>query len=262
VFRSTYTRTLHGMRGGLVGWGIGVAATIGMMAAVWPSFADVDVAALLNQYPEALRQAFNVADMGTGSGFLNGELFSIILPAIFAIYGIGRGARTIAGEEQAGLLEIIATMPRSRTRLLLEKAAAMATGVAVLGVVLFASMVLGSALADMGIGAADAARASIAMTLLGIEFGAIAFAVGAVSGRRSLAVAVSGGLAVAAYLLYLAGQLLESVKPYLWLSPVHQAISGGPIGPTLPAITLALPAVTLITVACSVPVYERRDLTT
>ena len=262
MFRSTYGRTLHGMRGGLIGWGIGVAATIAMMAAVWPSFAHVDFAALLDQYPEALKQAFNVADMSTGSGFLNGELFSIILPAIFAIYGIGRGARTIAGEEQAGLLEIIATMPRSRTRLLLEKAAAMATGVAVLGAVLFVSMVVGSALADMGIGTADAARASLAMTLLGIEFGAIALAVGAVTGRRSLAIAISGGLAVASYLLYLAGQLVDSVHPYLWLSPVHQAISGGPIGPTVPAIMLALPAVAIVVIALSLPVYERRDLTT
>ena len=105
-----------------------VGAEFAMMAAVWPSFSDVDVAALLDQYPEALKQAFNVADMGTGSGFLNGEVFSIILPAIFAIYGIGRGARTVAGEEQAGLLEIVAAMPRARARLLLEKAAAMATG--------------------------------------------------------------------------------------------------------------------------------------
>ena len=260
MFRTIVGRSLHGMRRGLVGWGVGVAACVWVMAAIWPSMQSMDIDALLAQYPEPLKEAFNVADYGTGTGFLNGELFSIVIPAIFVVYAIGRGARLVAGVEQDGLLELVAVTPTSRTSILLQQAAAVAVGVAVLGVVLWVAILSGSAVAGMDVGVVPAARAAALVTLLGVEFGAIALAVGAATGRRGVAVAVAGGLAVAAYLLYLVGQLVESVRSYRWLSPVYQAIVDGPIGPSLPALALLMPLVAVVVVAATVPVFERRDL--
>lgn len=260
MFTSTFTRSLHGMRHGLVGWSIGVVLTVAVMVAIWPSMQSMDIDALLAQYPEPLKEAFNVADYGTGTGYLNGELFSIVLPAIFAVYAIGRGARMVAGEERDGLLELVAVTPTTRTSILLQKAAALVVGVAVLGLVLWAAILLGSAVTDMEVGVVAAARAALLVTLLGVEFGAVALAVGAVSGSRPAAVAVAGGLAVASYLLYLVGQLVEGVRPYRWLSPVYQAIVDGPIGPSLPALAVLMPLVALVAVAVAVPVFERRDL--
>ncbi len=260
MLRTTLGRSLYGMRRGLVGWGIGVAVCVWVMAAIWPSMQSMDIDALLAQYPEPLKEAFNVADYGTGTGFLNGELFSIVIPAIFAVYGIGRGARLVAGEEQDGLLELVVVTPTSRTSVLLQKAAALAVGVAVLGAVLWASILVGSALAGMDVGVIPAARAAVLVTLLGIEFGAVALAVGAATGRRSAAVAAGGGLAVAAYLLYLVGQLVEGVRPYRWLSPVYQAIVDGPIGPSLPELAALMPLVAIAAVAAAAPVFDRRDL--
>ena len=40
--------------------------------------------------------------MTSGLGFLNAELFSLMLPVLFLIYAIARGARLVAGEEEAG----------------------------------------------------------------------------------------------------------------------------------------------------------------
>lgn len=260
MFTSTFARSLHGMRRGLVGWSIGVTLTVAVMVAIWPSMQSMDIDALLAQYPEPLKEAFNVADYGTGTGYLNGELFSIVLPAIFAVYAIGRGARMVAGEEHDGLLELVAVTPTSRTSILLQKAAALVVGVGVLGVVLWAAILAGSAVTDMEVGVVPAARAALLMTLLGVEFGIVALAVGAVSGSRPAAVAVAGGLAVAAYLLYLIGQLVEGVRPYRWLSPIYQAIVDGPIGPSLPGLAVLMPLVALLTVVASVPIFERRDL--
>jgi ABC-2 type transport system permease protein len=260
MFRSTFTRTLHGMRHGLLGWSIGVTLTVWVMAAIWPSMESMDIDALLAQYPEPLKEAFNVADYGTGTGYLNGELFSIVLPAIFCVYAIGRGARLVAGEERDGLLELVATTPTSRTSILLQKAAALVAGVAVLGLVLWVAIVVGSAVVDMDVDPTQAALASVLVTLLAVEFGAVALAVGAVTGSRAVAVAATGGLAVAAYLLYLVGQLVESVRPYRWLSPIYQAIVDGPIGPTAPGIAVIMPLVAVAVVAVAVPVFDRRDL--
>jgi len=260
MFRTTFGRSLYGMRHGLIGWSIGVALTVWVMAAIWPSMQSMDIDALLAQYPEPLKEAFNVADYGTGTGYLNGELFSIVLPAIFAVYAIGRGARLVAGEEQDGLLELVAVTPTTRTSILLQRAAALVVGVSVLGAVLWAAILLGSVVTGMEVGVVPAARAAFLVSLLGVEFGAVAIAVGAASGRRSIALAVTGGLAVAAYLLYLVGQLVEDVRPYRWLSPVYQAIVDGPIGPSLPGLAVLMPLVALVAVGVAVPVFERRDL--
>lgn len=260
MFRTIFGRSLYGMRRGLVGWGVGVVLTVWVMAAIWPSMRSMDIDALLAQYPEPLKEAFNVADYGTGTGFLNGELFSIVIPAIFAVYAIGRGARMVAGAEQDGLLELVAVTPTARTSILLQQAAAMATGVAALGLVLWVALLSGSAVAGMDVGAVPAARAAVLVTLLGIEFGAVALAVGAATGRRGVAVAVAGGLAVATYLLYLVGQLVEPVRPYRWMSPVYQAIVDGPIGPSLPELAALMPLVAVVVVAAAIPVFERRDL--
>ncbi len=37
MFRTTFGRSLYGMRHGLIGWSIGVALTVWVMAAIWPS---------------------------------------------------------------------------------------------------------------------------------------------------------------------------------------------------------------------------------
>ena len=95
---SVFTKTLRDQRRGLVGWSIGTAATVLLMAAIWPSFSDIDIDALLAQYPKALLDAFNVRAMSTGAGYLNAELFSLMLPAIFIVFAVGRGARVLAGE--------------------------------------------------------------------------------------------------------------------------------------------------------------------
>jgi ABC-2 type transport system permease protein len=113
----------------------------------------------------------------------------------------------------------------------------------------------------MDVDPTQAALASVLVTLLAVEFGAVALAVGAVTGSRAVAVATTGGLAVAAYLLYLVGQLVESVRPYRWLSPIYQAIVDGPIGPTAPGIAVIMPLVAVVAVAVAVPVFDRRDLT-
>lgn len=257
---SVFAETLREQRRGLVGWGIGIAATVMVMGAIWPSFSDMDIDALLAQYPEALRELFDIRSMSTGADYLDAELFSLMLPAIFIVFAVGRGARLIAAEEEAGTLELLVTMPIARTTILLQKAAGLAVEVAVLTVVLFASTCATSSIFGLDIGVHAAMNGSLAMGLLGLEFALIALALSAASGRLTVAIGVASALAGASYLLYLAAQLVESLRPLRNLSPFHQAISGGPLGDSLPPIVWSTVAVGLVAFAASVPVFARRDL--
>ena len=257
---TVFAKTVADQRRGLLGWGAGVGGTVLVMSAMWPSFSDIDFEAIMEQYPKGLMEVFNVADMSTAVGFLNAEVFSLMLPIMFAVYAIGRGARLVAAEEEGGTLEVMATMPLPRTAMVVEKAAGLVVGVAALSLVLLLSTWLSSALFGLEIAMIDGVNGAVAMFLLGTEFGLVALAVSAATGRRGLAMGLASGFAGASYVLYVAGQLLDSLRPYVKFSPFYQAISGGPLAPNLPLMVVAMPLVGLAVFATSVPIFDRRDL--
>jgi ABC-2 type transport system permease protein len=262
VFVDVFRKSLRDQRRGLLGWGIGVALTVALLAAMWPTVRDAFDQEFLAAYPEAFLRLFDLETMTTGAGFLNTELFSIILPGMFIAYGIARGARLVAGEEQDGTLEVIIVSPVSRRRILLHKAAALAVGLLTLGAILLASTVLSSAIVGMGVSVGHAAVGALAMSLLGLQHAWLSLAVGAATGRRGLALAVSGTVAMAGYVLHVAGALVEAVEPWQQLSPFTQAIAEGPVSGTVPLgfVWLALSA--LVFVAVALPRFDRRDIGT
>jgi ABC-2 type transport system permease protein len=261
LLRSVYLKTLRDQRRNLVGWAVGITLLVGIEAAVWPSFRDMaGIDELIAQYPDYMKELFNVEEMTTGIGFMNAELFTLLVPALFIIHAIGRGARLLAGEEEAGTLDVLLVTPVSSSRLVLGKALALFTSSAVLGAVLWLATVALSVAFDMGIGPVEAATGALAQVLLAAEFGALALATGAATGRHSLAVAVPAALAVAAYVLHAVSLLVDWVDPWQELSPIHQALAEGPLGAGLPASYAWLVVGTAAVVLVSLRLLDHRDI--
>jgi len=261
MLTNAFTKAMRDQRRALVGWTTGIMLLVLMEAAIWPSMRDMgNIQQLLANYPEAMRELFNLEDFGTGIGFMNAELFSALMPLLFVIFGISRGARAIAGEEESGTLEILLATPLSAARLVLQQAAALAASLAVLATALFAAVAVLSPVFGLGIEIGDAATGSLAMALLGFEFGALALAVGAITGRRVVAIAVASIAAVAAYVLYAFGKLVSAVEPWQPLSPFHQALGTGPLGAGLPPTYAWMALAAVIVIAMAMPVFERRDI--
>lgn len=261
MLRNVFVKSLRDQRRGLVGWSIGVALLVLLEAALWPSIRDMaDLQEFLDSYPEVLRELFNLEEFASGTGFLNAELYSALLPILFLIYSIGRGARAVAGEEESGTLDVLLMTRVSPARLVLLQAAALAAAPAGLGLVLFVAVAGFSAVFGLGVSTGAAASGSLAMVLLGVEFGWLALAVGAVTGRRVVAISVAAAVAVGGYLLYVAGQLVDAVEPWQPLSPFHQAIEGGPLGAGLPIAYSWMLLAGLAAVLAALPLFERRDI--
>jgi ABC-2 type transport system permease protein len=260
---STFAKSLRDQRWALLGWGIGIGLLVFTAAAVWPTMRDLGgFRQFLDSYPKAMRKLFNLDAMATGTGFMNAELFTLMLPMLFIIYGVTRGARSVAGEEESGVLEPVLVSPVPARRLVLEKVAALGCGVAVLGLVLSVVLLLGSVVFDLGIGPGDAVTGALSMVLLGFEFGCVALAVGAVTGRRAVALGAGGAAAVGAYVLYALGLIVDSVQPWQPLSPFRQALGDGPLGvPPAPSLVWVVLGAAVVTVAC-IPLFDRRDLRT
>lgn len=263
LLRSVYAKSLRDQRRALVGWSVGLALLVAVEAAVWPSFRDMpDIEDLMDQYPDYMKDLFDIDAMTSGLGFMNAELFTLLLPALFLIYAIARGARLVAGEEDAGTLDVLLVTPLSARRIVLEKALALLTCVALLGVVLWVVTLGSSLVLGMGIDPAEAATGALAQVLLGAEFGALALAVGTATGRRGVAIWAPSGLAVAAYVLHAAALLVPEIDPWQKLSPMYQALADGPLGAGLPATFLWLVLGTAVAVVAALGLLDRRDINT
>jgi ABC-2 type transport system permease protein len=263
VVTNVFLKTLYDLRRSLLGWSIGIVALVGLMAAIWPTMRQMpDLESFLANYPEAMQRLFDLEAIATGAGFLNAELFSMLLPAIFMVYAIGRGAKLIAGEEAAGTLDVLVVTPVSRTPVLLEKAAALTVALLGLGLVLFVSVVVASPAAELDIATRDAAIGTLAMVLIGLLHGMLALAVGAATGRRTLALAVASTVAVAGYVLHVVGALVDAVEPWQPLSPFTQAVESGPIAATAPAGFAWLAVAGVVLLLAAIPVFDRRDVLT
>ncbi|GAA3592461.1 ABC transporter permease [Kribbella ginsengisoli] len=261
MFRNVYWKTLYDERRGLVAWSIALVLLVGLESALWPSLRDMpDMKEIYAQLPEELGKLFDFDAMTTGPGFLNAELFTLMLPILFLVYGIGHGARLIAGEEEAGTLDLLLVQPITGARIVLHKALALFSCLAVLGLALFVATTGMSLIFGLGIGAGQAATGSLAMTLLGAEYGALALAAGALTGRRSIAIGFGSAAAAAAYVLYAAGLMIDSLDPWRPLSPFDQALSGGPLGAGLPATYLWLIAGAAALTVIAMPALDGRDI--
>ncbi len=264
MFSSVFLKTLRDQRRSLIGWAVGIVALVGMMAAMWPTVRSMpDLNEFLANYPEALRELFNIESLTTGAGFLNVELFSIILPALFVVFGVSRGARLVAGDEETGSLEVLLTTPLPRWRVVAEKAAALVVGILWLGAVLFGSTWLFGELIGLELTVGYIASATLAMTVLGLEYGALALAIGAITGRRALAMGVSGTMAVAGYVLYVAGEFVAAVEPWQVLSPFYYALGEGSVATGLAGVPLGhmwMVLAALGAFALSIRLFERRDI--
>lgn len=261
MFRTVYLKTLYDQRRGLTGWSLAITILVTIESALWPSFRDMPgLTEMYANFPAELRELFDLEAMTTGLGFLNAELYTLLLPALFIVYGVGRGARLVAGEEEDGTLDLLLVTPVSAGRIVAEKAVALATSIFALAATLLISTVAMSLLFGLGIGVGEAATGALAMALLGFEYGALSLAVGVITGRKAAAIAFATLAAVGGYVLYAAGLLVSSLEPWQPLSPFHQALQGGPLGAGLPLSYLWLLLGSAVLIAAALPVLDRRDI--
>jgi ABC-2 type transport system permease protein len=259
-------RGLRGHLRALIAWCVGIVAYIALVASIYPSIEGTPgIDELHESYPEALRELFGIepGSLSTGAGFLDAELFSLVLPLLLLVLAIGSGARAWAGEEDAGRLELLLSYPVRRRSAVLWKGLAVAVEVAVAGVAAFAAIaVLDPVLGlDLSVGRLAAGVAGVA--LLALLHGWLALALGAAWPSRIAALGVPAALAAVGYLVNglhgLAGWLdpLRFASPWWWVgtaSPLRDGIR--PEG----AVVVAAAAAAVL--AAGALLVERRDLET
>jgi ABC-2 type transport system permease protein len=267
MLRNVGLKTIRDQRRSLAVWSASMALLVGMYAGFYPSFRDSNAYSdVVNQMPKALRDLFTAGigvDFASGAGYVYMEMLSFMAPMLVLLYAIGAGAGAIAGEEERRTLDLLLSTPVSRTRLVLEKFAAMCAGVLVIVLAMGVALVVFGKAADMGLDTANVAAAMVHLALLGLVFGGLALATGAAVGRMTVARSVAGLVAVVGYLINGFAPSVSWLHPVQKISPFYQYIGADPIrhGLSLAAVGVAVATVSAL-VAAAVWLFDRRDVAT
>ncbi|WP_019810373.1 ABC transporter permease subunit [Saccharomonospora halophila] len=223
--RNVLTRSLRDGRRALLGWTVAVTA----LAMLYGSFHTRMSPGMADTVPEAMRGAFGFDDLDSAAGYLQSAPFGILVPLLVVFFGAATGARAIAGDEDNGLLGLLLAHPVSRRRLLLERLGALAVGAGVIGLCLFAGMLVIRDAADLGsVPVRGFAAQSVAVTMLALFFGCVAVALGAAGVRYGPALGTTTGVGLVSYVLDAFGPQFDAE----WLrrlSPFYYYLGGEPL---------------------------------
>jgi ABC-2 type transport system permease protein len=249
-------------RRAVLGWGIGLAAVAAMYAAFYPSITASagDLQGYLDKMPDAFKNLVG-ADYTSPAGYLRAELFSLLGPILFLVYAVGAGGKALAGEEEARSLDLLLSTPLSRTRVVRDKAIAIAIAMVGLTAFLFVVVVAIGRPFDLVVPVMDAAAACVMLLLVGLAFASIALAVGCATGRKSTAFAITGVVAVATYVLNVLAPSVSSLRWSRPLSPFRWYLEPDPLTSGLHAANVAvLLGITAVCTAFAFWSFRRRDL--
>jgi ABC-2 type transport system permease protein len=260
-------RLLRDRRTATLWWAAGFVSLTLFTVAFYPSIKDQRaIEDLLAGMPETFRTMVGYqpdVPLSSPAGYLHARLFSTIAPVLAIVYGIGAGARAIAGSEEVGTLEPLLANPITRSRILVERyLATFALLLALTAVFTLALLVLAQPFDALdGISIANLLGACAAAFTLGLLHGTLAFTVGAAAGRRGLAIAVATSVAVAGYLIQNLLGLSDNLRPWRVLSPWHWYLDQNMLaeGPTPAAILLPV-AISAALLSLGWIQFLRRDL--
>ena len=266
MLRNLFLKTLRDRRRSLVWWSLGVFVFALFIGMFWPILRDSQdqLQVILANLPQELFGLFGVAtveEMFTPPGYLSSRAFGLLVPVVFAVYAAAMGAQLIAGEEEAHTMDLLLANPISRERVVWHRWLALVAVMAILGVALLAAVAIADIAFGLGIPFDRYLAACFQATLLGLVFGSVAFAAGALGARRSLALGIVSAMAVAAFLVNSLGTMTEWMEKVRVLSPFYYYDSNRPLFDGIDWLNvLVLAAVSVLALGVALWSFPRRDV--
>jgi ABC-2 type transport system permease protein len=249
--------TLRDQRGGIIGLSLTMFGLALMMALIYPSYRDSFADIQIPAYFEAFLG--EAGDLGSPEGFLTAEVFSW-LPIVVAVFAVIWGTGTLAGDEEAGELDVLLAQPITRQALVVGKALGLSAGLSLVMLAAFPGLWIGALASDMeiGVGRLAACVSQVPLVLLYLSIGLVAAA--ALPSRRSAAVVTTAAL-VAAYTLQIIAGAVPDLADLGKLTPLHWADASRELvsGPQ-PLRWVAMLAVAVAVTGVAIALFRRREI--
>lgn len=246
-------------------WGTVLGAFGVMMVAVFPGMSG---GAGLEQMDDALPQGVlqaagveSLTSMGTIEGFLEAEIFGLVLPLALPFFAILAAAAAIAGAEENGTIDVLMGNPLSRWQLVAAYFVAIAVSLAAI-LAIFGLFLWGSArFTDAELPLGTVAEGVFGAWPLCIFFGGLALLFSAIFHRRMLAVGLPGAVLVAMYSMDSLGGMVEEIEWVRNFSAVYHY--GSPLTEGIGWASFAgVSGVALLLAVAAAFAFRRRDIYT
>lgn len=260
---SLVRKTLRDWRRTVLGWTIGLAAVSSIYVGSWASLKNnPDLLRLKAEaMPKSLSVSLGISDLTNGTGYLQGTVYALLGPLLLCMVAIMLGARAIAGPEDNHVMDLLLANPISRRGLVTQRSGALVGVLVGFGLILWIIPLALSQALDMGVSAVNVSAASLGLLLLGLLFGTLALAVGAATGRRSVAIGVAGMVAVAGYVIRGLSESVPWMSGWRWASPFHYYLGSDPLHNGFNVgYLLVLAGVSTLCVIVAVVTFDRRDI--
>jgi ABC-2 type transport system permease protein len=234
-----YVRWMRDRRRSTIWWSVGITIVSVVTAAFYPSLTSATSGGLGASDNATMSSVLGLGagiDPSTPVGFLWSFNYSNQLPWLLMALGIALGTAAIAGDESDGTLEYLLAKPVTRTQVASARFAGMVTVLVVASIVnlvgvaatmpffdltdpVTVTAVDGSTSTAAGADLGDLLIGGLSAMAVGLGSGAVAYFVGAATGRRGYALGVASGFAVAGYVLYTLSNVTGSLDWLTWASP-------------------------------------------
>jgi ABC-2 type transport system permease protein len=261
---SVMAKSLRDASGAIVGWGCLLASYAFLALAILPSLTTVmNLDAMLQQLGPVIKTLVGeMFSMTTPEGLLRTVFFSM-LPVMLAIFSIIEALGIVAGEEVARTMDIMMAHPVSRSRLIVERFAALTIGTILLSVVIVLALAVGVSANAPSLSFANVILATVNAIFPTLSLAALTLAATCLLPNGGGAGMVVALITVTSYLinnlapLWKALQPLQKLSVFYWYNnsqPLNGMMRWGDSG------LLALATVALI--ALAIWAFNRRDLAT
>jgi ABC-2 type transport system permease protein len=248
-------------RRSLLAYSLGMAVYVFVVVALYPAFKDTtSLDEFIANDPTAAALFGVTGTLTSPAGWLNGNVYANFFPLVMLLMTVGYGAASLAGQDEDGTLGMVAALPVRRTAIVLEKAVAMALQAALLSASVAVFVVVGRSF-ELDVTVGRVAAVSVTVLLLGLDFGLVAMAVGALTGRRATAIGVGTALAAASYLVSSLAPVVGWLDPAKYVSLFYWAVGDDQLGRGVGAPDYAvLVGVAVAGLYATVAAFRRLDL--
>ncbi len=247
-------------RPAIIGWSCALAGVSALYTGFWPAFEGETLEALTDELPPGLVDALGYEAIGTAEGWLTSTTYGLLGPLLLLAFGIGYGARSMATDERDGVLAVELAQPITRAEASLGRLLAGIVQLAILVIAVTVATRITASIVGMDIATSQLIEGADGLFTFAVPWMATSWALAAISGRRDVAVGITTGLAVLAYVFHILGPAtgydqLGNLSPFHWYLESELLA----VGPDRGVLVFAL-----VTTACmavmGATVFARRDV--
>ena len=232
-----YRRWLRDRVLSTVSWSFGLVVLIVATAAFYPSLGST-ADEMASGGSEAMSSLLGLSagiDPGSPLGYLWIGLYANVLPWTLMALGVSLGVAALAGDEATGALEYLLSGPVTRTQVVMGRFAAAITVLAFAAIVSGLSLAITMPMFDLtdavtttlpdgttstapGATVGNIVDGTVSAFSIALGLFSLAFLIGAVTGRKSVALGGAAALGVGGYVLYTLSSMTSSLDWLTWLS--------------------------------------------